>query len=283
MKYKTSSKIEYILIVIFICLVNIFPCYATGPGGTSRYEEAEDAILGESTMPITHKVKEEGMVTAGDKTGIKLGADGGGGGGASSNRSTGGGKSTGGKTDKSNTANPMEAQKAVKGNKKVKTETIISNDAQKQTADASEINEETNKSRQEETFSEQETSKYIEEVQTEAPTAQTEHENTETLKNEENIIAETIQERNDTMENEKATVNDETVINSVQNRDDSKSFKGKKIFLLNTGGGLGFGGEGSSKIIKFNIFAMIISSLLLIGFLKTFIGFQLQKRQSFKV
>ena len=283
MKYKTSSKIEYILIVIFICLVNIFPCYATGPGGTSRYEEAEDAILGESTMPITHKVKEEGMVTAGDKTGIKLGADGGGGGGASSNRSTGGGKSTGGKTDKSNTANPMEAQKAVKGNKKVKTETIISNDAQKQTADASEINEETNKSRQEETFSEQETSKYIEEVQTEAPTAQTAHENTETLKNEENIIAETIQERNDTMENEKATVNDETVINSVQNRDDSKSFKGKKIFLLNTGGGLGFGGEGSSKIIKFNIFAMIISSLLLIGFLKTFIGFQLQKRQSFKV
>ena len=283
MKYKTSSKIEYILIVILICLVNIFPCYATGPGGTSRYEEAEDVILGESTMPITHKVKEEGMVTAGDKTGIKLGADGGGGGGASSNRSTGGGKSTGGKTDKSNTANPMEAQKAVKGNKKVKTETIISNDAQKQTADASEINEETNKSRQEETFPEQETSKYIEEVQTEAPTAQTEHENTETLKNEENIIAETIQERNDTMENEKATVNDETVINSVQNRDDSKSFKGKKIFLLNTGGGIGFGGEGSSKIIKFNIFAMIISSLLLIGFLKTFIGFQLQKRQSFKV
>lgn len=283
MKNKINFKIQYIIFILLICLANIFPCYATGPGGTTRYEEAEDAILGESTMPITHKVKEEGVITAGDKVGIRLGADGGGGGGASSNRSTGGGKSTGGKTDKSNTANPMEAQKAVKGNKKVKTETIISSDAQKQTVDASEINEETNKSKQEETLPEEETSKYIEDVPTEAPTAQTEHENTETLKNEENIIAETIQERNDTMENEKATVNDETIINSVQNRDDSKSFKGKKIFLLNSGGGLGFGGEGSSKIIKFNIFAMIISSLLLIGFLKTFIGFQLQKRQSFKV
>lgn len=283
MKNKINFKIQYIIFILLICLSNIFPCYATGPGGTTRYEEAEDAILGESTMPITHKVKEEGVITAGDKVGIRLGADGGGGGGASSNRSTGGGKSTGGKTDKSNTANPMEAQKAVKGNKKVKTETVISSDAQKQTVDASEINEETNKSKQEETLPEEETSKYIEDVPTEAPTAQTEHENTETLKNEENIIAETIQERNDTMENEKATVNDETIINSVQNRDDSKSFKGKKIFLLNSGGGLGFGGEGSSKIIKFNIFAMIISSLLLIGFLKTFIGFQLQKRQSFKV
>lgn len=276
-------KIKYSIIIALFCFLCVTPTYATGPGGTTRFEEAEDAILSETTIPITHKVKEEGVITAGDKVGIRLGVDGGGGGGSSSNKSTGGGKSSGGKTDKSNTANPLEAQKAVKGNKKVKTETIISSDAQKQTVDASEINEETNKSRQEETYPEEETSKYIDDIPTDAPTAQTEHENIETLKNEENIIAETIQQRNDTMENEKATVNEETLISKVQNRDDSKSFKGKKIFLLNTGGGLGFGGEGSSKTIQFNIFAMIISSLLLIGFLRTFIGFQLQKKQSFKL
>lgn len=279
--YKIKNYIICLLIIVVLVFVNTIT-FAMGPGGTSRYEEAEDAILGESTAPITHKVKEEGTITAGDKVGIRLGADGGMGGGSSSNKSTGTGKSSGGNPDRSQSNQSKSEMKAVKGNKKTKTETVVTNEI-KETADASEINEETNTETYSETTATTETSKPIDETIPEAETTEKFMENTETLENIENINAETNLQRDDVMNNEDATVNEETFINSVQNRDDGKSFKGKKIFLLNQDGGFGIGGGGSSKMIKVNVFLLLISSILLFGFLRSFIRFQLDKKQSLKL
>lgn len=282
MRIIKNKNFIYYLVIILIIIFSYTLTYAMGPGGTSRYEEAEDAILGESTMPITHKVREEGTITAGDKVGIKLGADGGMGGGSSSNKSTGSGKSSGGNPDSSKSNQSNTGMKAVKGNKKTRTETVISEEV-KQTADASEINEETNKETYAESTAQEETSKPVDETIPEAETTERFMDNTETLQNVENINAETNELRNDVMNNEKATVNDETFINSVQNRDDGKSFKGKKIFLLNQDGGFGIGGGGSSKMIKVNVFLLLISGILFFGFLRTFIRFQLEKKQSLKI